>query len=31
VGGPWVAGAIGLLAAFLVSWGVAIAFARRRT
>jgi len=30
VGGPWVAGAIGLLAAFLVTWGVAIAFARRR-
>jgi cobalt/nickel transport system permease protein len=30
-GGPWVAGAVGLLAAFLVAWGVAIAVARRRT
>jgi cobalt/nickel transport system permease protein len=31
VGGPWVAGVVGLLAAFLVVWGVAIGFARRRT
>ncbi len=30
-GGPWVAGVIGLVAAFLVAWGVAIAIARRRT
>jgi cobalt/nickel transport system permease protein len=30
VGGAWVAGVVGLLAAFLVVWGVAIAFVRRR-
>ena len=29
-GGPWVAGVIGLVAAFLVAWGVAIAITRRR-
>lgn len=30
VGGIWVAGAVGLLAAFLVTWGFAIALVRRR-
>jgi len=31
VGGPWVAGAVGVFAALLVAWGVAIAVARRRS
>ena len=30
VGGAWVAGAVGLLAAFLVAWGMTLAVARRR-
>jgi cobalt/nickel transport system permease protein len=30
IGGPWVAGAIGLLAAFLIMWGIGIAMTRRR-
>lgn len=30
VGGAWLAAAVGLIAAFLVTWGFAIAFARRR-
>lgn len=29
-GAPWVAGAVGLLAAFLVTWGLALAVIRRR-
>ena len=31
VGGAWVAGAVGLLAAFLVAWGMVLAVARRRS
>jgi cobalt/nickel transport system permease protein len=31
VGGAWVAGAIGLLAAFVVAWGMVLAVARRRS
>lgn len=31
VGGPWVAGVVGLAAAFLVAWGVTVAVTRRRT
>jgi cobalt/nickel transport system permease protein len=30
VGGAWVAGTVGLVAAFLVAWGMALAVARRR-
>lgn len=30
MGGAWVAGALGLLAAFLVAWGLALAVGRRR-
>lgn len=30
LGGPWVAGAVGLGAAFLVAWGAALAVSRRR-
>jgi cobalt/nickel transport system permease protein len=31
VGGAWVAGAVGLLAAFVVAWGMVLAVARRRS
>ena len=31
VGGAWVAGAVGLLAAFLVAWGMTLAVAHRRS
>jgi len=31
VGGPWVAGAVGVFAALLVAWGIAIAVACRRS
>jgi cobalt/nickel transport system permease protein len=30
VGGPWVAGTVGLVATFLVAWGMALAVTRRR-